>query len=356
MFWSKSPPTYFPDYRCKDTVTNIKREELNAKSLGIVGPKKSGKSTFLAKNIIHKSDKENALVLCTYATERKFWTNIIETHNITKTVIHTPDSLARYLLSLWAKKEGKKFEWILDKDTNSKVASKLAQNWRDEKSYASWLLSSNKMTAGIAHWLLSNEIENFIENKMLPDLDILCVDQPEEWEPEAQSWVKLLPRTRTIITSQSTHHVWENGCEQTKFLYGSYDYQGQLSNYRSIKAITMLPLELKDSSCVICQTPLRIKTLKEIYRKTKGEVKRAEQIKGLTFKELYIESLPSNTNSILNWGNRSQSLDYLDLIASKGKTYGVITEEDEKSYLPKRNPNERFLIWKPYTQDFIENK
>lgn len=344
MFWSKDPPTNFPDYRCKVQISSIKREQLNAKSLAIVGERSSGKSSFLAKSIIHKSNKENALVLCTFATERKFWTNIIQTYGITKTVIHTPDSLARYLLSLWAKKEGKKIEWILDKDAQKTKPNKTTQGWRDEKSYALWLLKSNKMTAGIAHWLLSNEIENFIENKMLPNLDIFCVDEPEEWEFETEKWVKLLPRTRTIVATKSKSNLWEEP-DETKFMHGSYDWMGQLANYRYIKLSPSLPEQPNDHSCIICQDPFRTKILKETYKAYDCEVRKAEQIKGRRYKELYIDSLPYSADSIPNWGNKSKTLDYLDLIASRGKSNGVLTNSNQNSYLPTRNKEEKFLVW-----------
>jgi hypothetical protein len=217
MFWSKKPPNELEDYSCKNPIPQIKREELNCKSLAIIGMRNSGKSNFLAKSLIHKSDQENALVLCTYATERPFWNNVVKTYNITKTVIHTPDSLARYLLGLWAKKYVTRLDWVLDRELVGNASSNRKQEWHDEKGYALWLLKRNKMTAGIAHWLLSNEIENFVENKMLPNLDILCLDEPEEWEEEAAQWVKLLPRTRTFTATKSTRYLWKE-CEYKRIV------------------------------------------------------------------------------------------------------------------------------------------
>jgi hypothetical protein len=250
------------------------------------------------------------------------------------------------LISLWAKKEGKKIEWVLDKEVESNNLSKKTSGWRDEKGYALWLLKTNRMTAGTAHWLLSNEIENFIENKMLPNLDLFCVDEPEEWEPEAQKWVKLLPRTRTILATKSQETLW-NDCEQLRLLGGTYDWQGVLSNYRYLKVSPSLPKELKRHSCIICQTEARSLRLKELSRISKSETRRAEQIKGRRYPQVYIESMPTCSESIIHWGTRLQTEQYLDLITSKGRTLGVIRQEDQESYLPTRKDGEKYLIWKP---------
>lgn len=371
MFWSKRSPLELPDYYCQLPTLPIKRQELNSKSLLIVGARNSGKSTLLSKSIIHKSDKENALVLCTYATERKFWNNIIKSYNITKTVIHTPDSLARYLLSLWAKKEGKKLEWVLEKEVAKSLKLKSTptskQDWHDERGYALWLLKRGKMTAGIAHWLLSEEITNFVENKMLPNLDMLCVDEPEEWEPEAQKWLQSLPRTRTMIATKSQKNSW-NDSEEIRNLWGSYDWQGKLSNYRHLKIIpkdtilnsktlTQTKLKLKENSCIICQNTIKHRMLKEIAKASKSEVRTAEQIKGRKYTELLIESMPTNVDSVAEWGKRIDTLNYLDLIASRGKAYGFISHDDLYSYLPLRGNEEKFLTWRPQSiqPELVEN-
>jgi hypothetical protein len=347
--WSKITPNNIPDYYCKAPRPPIRREELNTENFGVIGDRNSGKSTFLAKALSHKSDQENALILCTYATQRNFWAKLIRNYNITKTIVHTPDSLARYLLSLWAKKEGKKLEWVLERDALGDPSKRSTQSWRDERGYALWLLKSNRMTAGIAHWLLANEIESFVENKMLPNLDLFCIDEPEEWEPEAQRWVKMLPRTRALIATKSPEYLWEN-FQHTRQLKGCYDWQGHLSNYRYIKIVPELPKSpelIPPHSCIVFQNSLNTRTLKDFARKNRCELRLAEQIKGRNYNQIYIDCLPTSLQTIRNWATRSKALDYLDLIASRGRTLAVIKEEDNLSYLPLRKENERFLTWKP---------
>lgn len=344
MFWSKKHPKEFANYYCKEPRIPLNREEINAQSLAIIGARNCGKTTTLAKSLTQKSDKESALVLCTFPTERDLWAKVINKFKITKTVVHTPDSLARYLLSAWAKKEGKKLEWLLDKEIPKFILKGNQKPWHDEKGYAIWLLKNQKITAGIAHWLLQNEIENFVENKMLPNLDSLYIDGPEEWEPEAESWLKHIPRNRLTMATRSPSHIWLKP-ERLKQLEGTYDSHRQLTNLRYLDLISSIPTTQKGEkvSCLVTQNPTQ--KLKMFCKEHKLSIRLAEQLKGYKYKKLYIDDLPTNQESRKGWGNKKKCYQLLDLIASRGSTSGISKSEDQHSLLPTKEANQRFLIW-----------
>jgi hypothetical protein len=310
-------------------------------SIEVLGPRSSGKTEIMGKLLSLKPQKERALVVMSWTTERDRWKKIVSEARLENVVVHSPDSLAMFLINTWGKRESKNLEWV-----EERIVNEHQQGWIDAKSYAETMIAKGKITIGIAHWLLQNEIENFILKGMVPRTDLLCMDEPHEWEPEAFAWIKHLPNQRKL-TSQR----WATS-NRTAARQGNIVLEGVIDNKNLYKQRWLEILEKPPRSWkgyTMISPKLTLKK-KHWCKRNKIPTRTIEQTKGRNYLKLWLECLPINQKSKDLWGNKSLTEQKLDLLASRGPCFSYINmskEAEGNGSIPLPKKDERFLTWEP---------
>jgi hypothetical protein len=310
----------------------------------VSGPRGSGKTGTLIKWMEEKHPNQTALVVLPWATEKQWWGDELTRLGIGKTAIHTPDSLARYLLSLWAKRKKKPLRWVLEKVQQG------PRTMEDETSHAKTILKAGEMTAGVAHWLLNNELEAFLKEGMIPKIDILCMDEPAEWDEEAEEWITRIPHRTRIWTERGTgnRYLGDSPPTEKEILEGWTDRRGNLWKVRGMHR-GPLGTQAGHGDCLVLQKTKRsdqrnrLEKLVEKYgpQLKQMEVRSAEQTKGRRFNHLWIpeEEMPTPWGQRTEgWGNKRQAKEWLDLVASRGPATILCKKENI-------DPKKSFLIW-----------
>jgi len=341
MTWQDEKPAPTPQSLLR------KQEEINdtlalyakTSEFKIHGPRKSGKTHALQCSLELKQPREHALVIITWATERGRWNRFIEEKKLQNTVIHTPDSLALYLINSWSRKESKPLEWV--EEAKEEDINKI---WLDSSSYAKALLSKKKITIGVAHWLLQNEIESFIARKMVPKADTLYLDEPKQWEPEAYSWIKHLPHSKRQTTEQTSLVSKLRDHTKSLALKGWVSKDKKVYNHRWIELMSVEPQNWQSYTLVT----QHIEKTKKLVCKKRGIAMRAiGQTKGREYNKIWVDALPTNSEEKKVWGDKKTTLDKLDLVSSvcDCNCYTGPQTWDKSSIIPNKKENSNFLVW-----------
>jgi len=331
MIWqSESPlpsqetPTQRKEYILDTIALNTSKEEFL-----IGGPRKSGKTFGLELLLGRKHPKDHGLVLMTWATERIRWKQFTEKNNIENTVIHTPDSLALYLLNSWSRREKKLLEWV-----NESPNDKDNKGWLDPSSYAKSLLSKGKITIGIAHWLLQNEIETFASKSMVPKADLLILDEPDQWEPEAYSWIKHLPHNQKATSATKNRQLGSKSPKDFLELRGWVSKERKIYMQRWLTITEREPDKWKDYTLVTQHTG---KIDKWLCKKRGIPIRTIEQTKGREYKKVWLDHLPTHKEEKKYWGDRQKVQEKLDILSAccDSNCFAHIEKWDNSSLLPK---------------------
>lgn len=354
MIWSTEKPS--PVKNGLEQRNEEVREQLflNQKSslLNIVGASGSGKTHCLMEALKLKPNKEHALVVMTWTTERKRWKHIVEAHGLENTTVHSPDSLALYLINSWSRRESKSITWVDDQNIEDHRSQ-----WLDSKSYAETMLSKGKITIGIAHWLLKNEIDSFIQRSMVPTTDLLYLDEPQEWEPEAYSWIKHLPHKRLLTTSkkkvrsQGEENILLEGLvanhakeiKLNKPLNSKIEIKKELFKERWVELKEMPTNNEWKKFTFVTQkmTPQDINFCKQM----RLQIRSIEQTKGRTYTKLWLKTLPTYSKEKELWGDKAATLEKLNLLSSRGPCFTTLNTWDPSSTIPNKKGEEKYLIW-----------
>jgi len=327
MFWTESPPT-------KPAPTPDIPAALEAGT--IAGPRRSGKTTLLQEASIQKQPVEKCLVIIPWPTERANWEAFLKQAEAKNVTIHTPDSLARHLLTQWAKTKKKEIRWILDANTESTT----------EEEFAKKLLDQGELTPGAAHWLLQQEMGSFIKKNLLPGkVRKLLLDEPDEWEPEAASWCRKIPADELVETTRTSPGTIQ--------LSGWINHEKKRNKFRWIETETtqegagewtcrqLRETPEKQPTAVIIQGD---KTTWEKYLKTRCkpafEILHASETEGRRFHKIIIPALTRN------WGSPKNARDWLDLVAAKTQNcLARIQQGETPHWIPKPDPSKKYLGW-----------
>jgi hypothetical protein len=221
--------------------------------------------------------------------------------------------------------------------------------WMDSSSYAKTMLSKNKISIGVAHWLLQQEIDSFILNSMVPKVELLCLDEPHQWEEEAYSWISHIPYSKKIETKQSALLVKEPIGNHHVDLKGWISNDKKVFNKRWLTIQPQNPLNWKDYT-VISQHISKLE--KKICKRRGTPMKTVEQTRGRLFKKIWIDSLPSNVNEKRFWGDKYSAQEKLDTVCSAASEggYSKMNYQDFSSLLPqlkisKERELSKYLVW-----------
>jgi hypothetical protein len=297
----------------------------------IEGAKRSGKTTALKEILSHKKPEEKCLVLTNNPYAISDW------EPQKNTVIHTADSLAFHIFQTY-KKNKEPLIWTTEKNIAFpfQIHEAIPQD-QVPSEYAKALLAQNRMTPGIAHWLLKTEIAELLTHNVIPKPDLLLVEEPEEWDAEAWEWCKKIPSKNKVITTKELK-------KRSIKLKGWYPHNS--AKKQKFKSVTPEESKLPTGEWLLKnldeETAIVIQTNKKdwetyLYNRTalRPPILHATELNGLKFERILIPDLKEN------WGNKQNAMRWLDLCHAQ--TPELKIRSSLHSFLPPKTG--KHLVW-----------
>lgn len=320
MHWENEPP-FAEEISLPNPEEEIGGFVFREEFQKVSGPRASGKTRCLIDLAKNQSPSDKVLVLSWWPWEKQRWRK--ECKDKKNILCVTPDGLSRLLINRWWSTKNPKGSELLW--TNEQPARDLY----NEEEYSSRLLSQNRITPGVAHWLLKRNFNEILDsgeakgNLLKSPPRLLVLDDVDEWEPEPLVWCRRLnPKLRVESFKKGTID------SKTLRLHGSYNPQWSIEHRKSHryakfeisqKGLGGWVLDILENSkpehlpiVIIIQE--KLEEWRDYFQERSGiplEVLRASQTEGRHWSTVIIPKFGPH------WGPPRNARNWLDLVCSR---------------------------------------